>query len=79
VSSCCLADAATRLCFFSLPLELLPFYRERVFPAVQDAGFVPVKADERECPDRNSARQHVRRGKKRARSSTSSPSSAATR
>jgi hypothetical protein len=39
-------DAATRLCFFSLPLELLPFYRERVFPAVQDAGFVPVTADD---------------------------------
>jgi hypothetical protein len=39
-------DAATRLCFFSLPLEMLPFYRERVFPAVQDAGFVPVTADD---------------------------------
>lgn len=39
-------DAASRLCFFSLPLELLPFYRERVFPAVQDAGFVPVTADD---------------------------------
>ena len=39
-------DATTRLCFFSLPLELLPFYRERVFPIVQDAGFVPVTADD---------------------------------
>ena len=39
-------DAPTRLCFFSLPLELLPFYRDRVFPAVQDAGFVPVTADD---------------------------------
>ena len=39
-------DAATRLCFFSLPLELLPFYREYVFPVVQDAGFVPVTADD---------------------------------
>ncbi len=39
-------DAATRLCFFSLPLELLPFYRERVFPAVQEAGFVPVTGDD---------------------------------
>jgi hypothetical protein len=39
-------DAETRLCFFSLPLELLPFYRERVFPAVEDAGFVPVTADD---------------------------------
>jgi hypothetical protein len=39
-------DAATRLCFFSLPLELLPFYRERVFPVVEQAGFVPVTADD---------------------------------
>jgi hypothetical protein len=39
-------DAETRLCFFSLPLELLPLYRERVFPAVQEAGFVPVTADD---------------------------------
>jgi hypothetical protein len=27
-------------------LELLPFYRERVFPAVEDVGFVPVTADD---------------------------------
>ena len=39
-------DTSTRLCFFSLPLELVSFYRERVFPAVQDAGFVPVTADD---------------------------------
>lgn len=39
-------DAPTRLCFFSLPLELLPFYRERVFPVVEEAGFVPVTADD---------------------------------
>jgi hypothetical protein len=37
-------DAANRLCFFSLPLDLLPFYRERVFPVVEEAGFVPVTA-----------------------------------
>ena len=43
-------DAATRLCFFSLPLELLPFYRERVFPAVEAAGFVPVTADDVVAP-----------------------------
>lgn len=35
---------STRLCFFSLPIELLPFYRELVFPAVKEAGFVPVTA-----------------------------------
>ena len=39
-------DSTTRLCFFSLPLELLPFYRERVFPVVEDAGFVPITADD---------------------------------
>jgi hypothetical protein len=39
-------DAETRLCFFSLPLEMLPFYRERVFPLVEDVGFVPVTADD---------------------------------
>lgn len=38
--------SATRLCFFSMPLELLSFYRERVFPAVAAAGYVPVTADE---------------------------------
>jgi hypothetical protein len=43
-------DAATRLCFFSLPLELLPFYRERVFPAVEEAGLVPVTADDVVAP-----------------------------
>ena len=29
-----------------MPLELLSFYRERVFPAVAAAGYVPVTADE---------------------------------
>jgi SIR2-like domain len=46
-------DSATRLCFFSLPLELLPFYRERVFPVVEDAGFVPVTADDVISPGDN--------------------------
>lgn len=35
-------DAATRLCLFSVPLDLLPFYRERVFPIAEEIGFVPV-------------------------------------
>ena len=39
-------DSTTRLCFFSLPLELLPVYRDRVFPAVEELGFVPVTADD---------------------------------
>jgi hypothetical protein len=46
-------DAPTRLCFFSLPLELLPFYRERVFPVVEQAGFVPVTADDVIAPGDN--------------------------
>jgi hypothetical protein len=36
----------SRLCFFAIPLQLQPFYRERVFPVVQTAGFVPVTADD---------------------------------
>jgi hypothetical protein len=46
-------DTSTRLCFFSLPLELLPFYRELVFPAVEEAGFVPVTADDVVSPGDN--------------------------
>ena len=46
-------DATTRLCFFSVPLELLPFYRERVFPVVQEAGFVPMTADDVVTPGDN--------------------------
>ena len=46
-------DATTRLCFFSLPLDLLPFYRERVFPVVEQAGFVPVTADDVISPGDN--------------------------
>src|SRR5439155_10122962 len=30
----------------SVPLELLPFYRERVFPVAEAAGFVPVTGAE---------------------------------
>jgi len=39
-------DAQTRLCFFAVPLALLPFYRERVFPLARQSGFVPVTADD---------------------------------
>ena len=46
-------DSTTRLCFFSLALELLPFYRERIFPVVEEAGFVPVTADEVVTPGDN--------------------------
>jgi hypothetical protein len=46
-------NTATRLCFFSLPLELLPVYREYIFPEVEDAGFVPVTADDVISPGDN--------------------------
>ena len=36
------SNSATRLCFFSLPLSALPFYRDQVFPLVREAGLVPV-------------------------------------
>lgn len=35
-------DAMTRLCLFSTPLDVLPFYREHIFPLAEAAGFVPV-------------------------------------
>jgi hypothetical protein len=34
----------TRLCLFATPLDVLPFYRENVFPLAEAAGFVPVTA-----------------------------------
>lgn len=37
-------DAMTRLCLFATPLEILPFYRENVFPLAEAVGFVPVTA-----------------------------------
>lgn len=46
-------DAATRLCFFSVPLDLLSFYRDRVFPSVEEIGFVPVTATDVISPGDN--------------------------
>jgi len=46
-------EATTRLCFFSVPLDLLPFYRERVFPVTEESGFVPVTADDVVTPGDN--------------------------
>jgi hypothetical protein len=37
-------DAMSRLCLFATPLDVLPFYRENVFPLAEAAGFVPVTA-----------------------------------
>lgn len=39
-------DAATRLCFVAVPIELLPFYKDRVFPVARECGFVPVTGDD---------------------------------
>ncbi len=40
------SDSSSRLCFFALPVELLSQYRDKVFPAVEAAGFVPMTADD---------------------------------
>ncbi len=37
-------DAMSRLCLFATPLDVLPFYRENIFPLAEEAGFVPVSA-----------------------------------
>jgi hypothetical protein len=37
-------DAMSRLCLFATPLDVLPFYRENVFPLAEAVGFVPVTA-----------------------------------
>jgi hypothetical protein len=46
-------DALTRLCFFSLPVELVSLYRSRVFPRVEELGFVPIVADDVISPGKN--------------------------
>jgi hypothetical protein len=46
-------DATNRLCFFSIPLGLLSLYRSRVFPAVEEIGFVPITADDVISPGDN--------------------------
>ncbi|WP_404924989.1 SIR2 family NAD-dependent protein deacylase [Mesorhizobium sp. ORM16] len=35
-------DAMTRLCLFATPLDVLPFYKQHIFPLAEAAGFVPV-------------------------------------
>lgn len=46
-------DSINRLCFFALPLNVLPFYRERVFPIVRNLGLVPITADDIISPGEN--------------------------
>ena len=35
-----------RICFFSIPLKLLSFYKKFIFPIVKASGFVPVTAED---------------------------------
>lgn len=46
-------DAQTRLCFFSLPFELIPFYRSNIFPIFERYGFTPITADDVISPGEN--------------------------
>ncbi|RYD85711.1 MAG: SIR2 family protein [Verrucomicrobiaceae bacterium] len=46
-------DARTRLCFFAVPLELLSWYKENAFPLAEEAGFVPVTAEDVVSPGDN--------------------------
>jgi len=48
-------DAATRLCFFAVPLALQPQYRDQVFPLAERAGLVPVTSDDVISPGENYA------------------------
>lgn len=39
-------DAQNRLCFFSIPVKLLPFYKKYIFPIVKRMGLIPISADD---------------------------------
>lgn len=39
-------DAQNRLCFFSIPVKLLPFYKKYIFPVVKRLGLIPISADD---------------------------------
>ena len=38
--------SSSRLCYFSMPANLLSYYKEHVFPAVESAGLVPLSSDD---------------------------------
>lgn len=46
-------ESQNRLCFFAIPLEAQSVYRQRVFPVIEEAGFVPVTADDVVTPGGN--------------------------
>lgn len=39
-----LPSGSSKTCYFAVPIELLSWYRENIFPIVQRSGFVPVAA-----------------------------------
>jgi len=39
-------DTNNRICFFSIPLKFLSFYKKFVFPIVKSSGFIPVTAED---------------------------------
>jgi hypothetical protein len=39
-------DTNNRLCFFSIPIKLLPFYKKYIFPIAAKMGLVPISADD---------------------------------
>jgi len=46
-------SAASRICFFSVPLNILSFYKEYVFPTLEAMGFIPLSADDVISPGDN--------------------------
>lgn len=39
-------ETSNRLCFFSIPIKLLPFYKKYIFPVVESLGLIPISADD---------------------------------
>ena len=39
-------DVQNRLCFFSIPVKLIPFYKRYIFPVVKRLGLIPISADD---------------------------------
>jgi hypothetical protein len=40
------ASASSRLCFCSVPVRRLPWYRDEVFPTIEELGYVSVRRDD---------------------------------
>jgi hypothetical protein len=47
------SDTQNRLCFFSIPIKLIPFYKKYIFPIIQKQGLVPISADDVIAPGDN--------------------------